>query len=360
MNKKSSTTLIGVFVITAVVLVTTGIIILGGGKFLSKTETYVMYFEGSLHGLSVGAPVVWRGVKIGQVADIHIQFDPEAIEAIIPVFVSVDPEKFELPVGFERDTDIDTLPILIERGLGAQLQSQSFVTGQLQVAVDFYPDQKPRLTGITSEYLEIPTIPTEFEKIRDIFTKLPLKEIVNKLNDPLDGSDRIVNAPELTATIKELELAIQEAKTLLQTSSRVIDTIGADAHTSLGDIQDLVRKMDSQIDLLAKNTNSALNDAAKAFRQSEQTLALKDGRSAEVADSVIGAADAFRDTLNKAGVAVDNISAMTDKDSEVKYQINTVLRELTAAARSIRIWAELIERQPEALIRGKGGPQRRQ
>ncbi|MEA3230947.1 MAG: MlaD family protein [Thermodesulfobacteriota bacterium] len=355
MSNKSSTTLIGAFVVAAVVLATAGITILGGGKFLSKSKTYIMYFEGSLKGLSVGAPVVWRGVKIGQVADIHLQYDPEALKARIPVFVKVDQEKFYLPEGqVWKETDTDDLPMLIERGFGAQLQTQSFVTGQLQIAVDFYPDQKPRLSGTPSEYPEIPTIPTEFEKLKDIFTKLPIEEILNKLMDTLAGIDRIVNAPELMATLKDLELTVRDVRTLLQASSQWVDTIGADAHASLGDIQGLVRKTGSQIDLVAKNANSVLNDASKALRQSERTLALKDGRSAELADSLIGAADAFRDTLGKAGAAVDNIRAMTDADSEVKYQINTVLRELSAAARSIRIWAELIERQPEALIRGKG------
>lgn len=359
MSNKSSTTLIGAFVIAAVALATAGIIILGSGKFLSKSETYVMYFDGSLHGLSVGAPVVWRGVKIGQVEDIHIQYNPKMHTARIPVYVKIDPEKFHLPEGYVRNTDIDNLSFLIERGLGAQLQMQSFVTGQLQVAVDFYPDQKPRLSGIPSEYPEIPTIRTEFEKVRDIFAKLPLEEILNKLNDTLTGIDRIVNAPELMATLKELELAMRDVRTFLQTSNRWIDTIGADAHASLGDIQGLVRKTDSKIDQLARSANSAINDAAKAFQQGERSLALKDGKWAELADSLIGAADAFQDTLGRAGAAVENIRAMTDEDSEVKYQINTVLRELSAAARSIRIWAELIERQPEALIRGKGGPKRR-
>lgn len=355
MSNKSSTTLIGAFVVAAVVLATAGVIILGGGKFLSKTKTYVMYFEESLNGLSVGAPVKWRGVKIGQVADIHLLYDPEALKASIPVFVKVNQEKFFLPAGqVWKETDTDDLPMLIEHGFGAQLQMQSIVTGQLQIAVGFYPDQKPRLSGTPSEYPEIPTIPTELEKIKDIFTKLPLEEILNKFSDTLTGIDRIVNAPELMATLKDLELTVRDVRTFLKTSNRWIDTIGADAQASLGDIQGLVRKTDSQIDLLAKNANSALNDASKALRQSERTLALKDGRSAELADSLIGAADAFRDTLDKAGAAAENIRAMTDVDSEVKYQINTVLRELSAAARSIRIWAELIERQPEALIRGKG------
>jgi len=359
MSNKSSTALIGAFVAAAVVLMTTAIIILGGGKFLSKSETYVMYFEGSLTGLSIGAPVVWRGVKIGQVVDIHIQFDPKALKAKLPVFVDIDPEKFELPEGYELDPYIEYLPVLIERGLAAQLQAPSMVTGNLQVAVDFYPDDKPRLSGIPSEYLEIPTIPTEFEKIKNVLGRLPLEEIVNKLMGTLAGIDRIVNAPELMATLRDMELAVREARTFLEASTQLIDAVGADARTSLGDIQNLVRKMESQIDLLAKNTNLALNGATAMFQQGEQTLALKDGRLAEMTDSLTDAADAFRDALGKAGAAAENIRAMTDEDSEVKYQINTVLRELSAAARSIRIWAELIERQPEALIRGKGGPKRR-
>ena len=197
------------------------------------------------------------------------------------------------------------------------------------------------------------------EKIKDIFAKLHLEEILNKIDDTLNGIDRVVNTPELIAIVKELKLTIQDVRTLVQTTQRLEDTIGNDLHASLVDIQGLVRKTDSKVDLLANSANSAFNDAAKAFRQSERTMSLKEGKSAEVADSMIGAADTFRDTLGKAGGAVDNIRAMTDEYSEVKYQLNSVLRELSAAARSIRIGAELIERQPEALITGKGGPKRR-
>ena len=94
MAKKVNRTLIGAFVLGAIVLVVAGVMVFGSGKFLSKKNTYVMFFEGSVKGLNVGSPVVYRGVKIGEVTNIKLIMDPQKLTALIAVYVEVDPESW--------------------------------------------------------------------------------------------------------------------------------------------------------------------------------------------------------------------------------------------------------------------------
>ena len=76
MSKKVSKTAIGAFVLGAIVLLVAGVLVLGAGKFFTKEHVYVTYFDGSVKGLNVGSPVMFRGVKVGEVKDITLIADP--------------------------------------------------------------------------------------------------------------------------------------------------------------------------------------------------------------------------------------------------------------------------------------------
>ena len=365
MSKQANKTVIGAFLVGAVGLAAAGLIILGGGKFLTKRATFVMYFEGSVKGLSVGAPVVFRGVEIGQVKDIFIRADPKDFSARIPVYVEIDTQRVRAPEDFRKDPT-KNFPHLIEKGLRAQLDLQSLVTGKLQVNLDFYSDKKPRLVREDTEYTEIPTISTEFEKIKEKISKLPIDEIFGKLSASLTGIERIVNSPEIVETIGELRLAVADARKLLQDTDDWITPIGSSVHETIGSIKKLVEDTDMQIEPLAKDARSALVEAKKSLRQSRKFLNAEKGRTADMissikkmADAIKKAADASRPAIIKAEKAIGNIQSITDANSEDRYMVNNMLKELSSAARSIRIWAEYLERHPEALIRGKGGPTRR-
>ena len=365
MSKQANKTVIGAFVVIAVAMAAAGVVIFGGGKFFSERQAYVMYFTGSVTGLNIGAPVVFRGVKIGAVKDIRIYADPTTLDSRIPVHIEIFREKIHLIKGKIVDPRI-AMPRLIEHGLRAQLQLQSVLTGQLQIALDYHPDSKPRLSGVESEYPEIPTIPSELQKIKETLSELPLRDVFKKISNSLAGIEKIVNDPDITATIHEAKLAVIDARKLIQNADRHIDPIGTGLTETIQDTRKLVRDVDKQIDPLAKNANSAIVASRKMFKQGEKALSLEHGKPAELTKSFINAADAFREAMvaakpaiTKAERAIDNIRSITDKDSQDRYLVNSMLKELSAAARSIRIWAEYLERHPEVLIRGKGGPRRR-
>ncbi|MGD1075416.1 MAG: MlaD family protein, partial [Thermodesulfovibrionales bacterium] len=98
MSKKASKTLIGAFVLGAVVLIVAGVVVFGGGKFFKKTINFVTFFEGSLKGLSVGSPVTFRGVKIGEVTNIVPRFNTKSMSVLIPVYIEINPETFQSDV----------------------------------------------------------------------------------------------------------------------------------------------------------------------------------------------------------------------------------------------------------------------
>src|SRR5215831_9717542 len=133
MARKAKPALIGAFVLGAIVLAVVGLIIFGGGKFFTQRQVFVAYFDESVNGLTIGAPVTFNGVKIGSVTDIKVVVDRDEVKGWTPVFFEVEADRFEDRAGhrikFEPGAPI--LKHLIDRGMRAQLETQSFVTGQL-------------------------------------------------------------------------------------------------------------------------------------------------------------------------------------------------------------------------------------
>ena len=196
MSKKANPAVVGGFVLGAVALAVGSLFFFGGGKFFRTTETYVAYFEGSLKGLEIGAPVTFRGVRIGTVKDIQVVYDVDKSSLNIPVIFDIDLDRLVLEgdVAQASKADDDDHDVLIERGLRAQLQMRSMVTGQLAVNLDFFPDSEPLYHGDYKGYGEYPTVPSEVEKLRDIAEKLvsqlqdvPIGEIGQDIRDVLSS-----------------------------------------------------------------------------------------------------------------------------------------------------------------------------
>jgi paraquat-inducible protein B len=333
MSKQANKTKIGAFVLGAIVLIVSGVLIFGSGKFMADVEKYVLYFEGSVKGLNVGAPVMFRGVKVGSVTDIVLKYNPDDLSVFIPVVIEVERDRFESVTGKKKRSRIEDL---IERGLRAQLQQQSFVTGQLMVDLDFNPDEPAKLVGQESDkYPEVPTIASGLQKLTKTIEELPLDEIVHKLAKSLDGIERIINSPELQGSIVSLKKALDSADKLL-------------VH------------IDKQVDPLMASIEDTSDAARGAFVQAEKTLAMEEGVPGELASNLKGtltsAKDALasaRDALKEAKETLAAYKGVVAEDSDLLYEVNTAMRELSEAARSIRYFVDYIDRHPEALLRGK-------
>lgn len=207
MSKKINKAAVGAFVIGAMALLMTGIVVFGSGMFLKRTSKYVLFFDGSIKGLSVGAPVIFRGVKVGAVRDISLVYDQKTGAVFIPVIIEVDSSRVK---GAPRGWGYSDYRLLIERGLQARLEIQSFVTGQLMIAFDFYPNKQSRLRGLMKEYPELPTLPISPD-IFKIVEEIPLKEISKNLADAAAGINKLFNSEEMQGSFLELTNTLREA-----------------------------------------------------------------------------------------------------------------------------------------------------
>ncbi len=312
MAKQANRMMIGVFVVIAVVLMAASLVVFGSGKFFKKTVKCVLYFDESIKGLSVGAPVLFQGVQIGSVVSIVLQIDPAKLQAQIPVIIEFEPEKFKVREA-DRETPRDlrkNIAKLIEKGLRAVLTMQSFITGQLLIEIDFFPGTPVNLKNIDKEYVEIPTIPSTSDRVAKTLEKLDLEGLRKHLESTLSGIDRFVNNPDLTASIQALKDTLQNARKL-------------------------VTKVERQVDPLANDVKKVAKDVGKLTRE---------------ADAKIGEVTAGLDKT------MTSVRGVISEDAPLMVELENTLQELSAMSRSIRQLADYLEQHPETLIRGKKKP----
>ncbi len=267
----------------------------------SQKINFVLFFEGSVRGLSIGAPVEFKGIKVGRVIDIRLEFEPDDTSFQIPVLIEIEPER--VITRGETRSPYDTLAKLVERGLRARLQTGSLLTGKLFVELDIHPDTPIRLVSNQQQIPELPTIPAEIEEItsslKDLLAKVNAIDyagISEQLLGTLSGTNALANSADLKA-------AIVEMKTALQAFSSVMTTLDPE-----------IKPLSDQ---LAQTMQSG-NDA-----------------------------------LQKIQVTLDYIDNLVKPDSAVQYSLQRSTDEISEAARSIKSFLEMLEDNPQALIFGR-------
>jgi paraquat-inducible protein B len=350
MNTQANKTLIGAFVVGAVVLIVAGVLIFGGGQFMKKSQKYVLFFQGSVKGLNVGASVLFRGVKIGSVKSITLEADAENMVIYIPVIIEIDPDRIHLIRG-ERDSDAN-MPVLLKRGLRAQLTSGSFVTGQLLIELEFHPDTPLKLVGLQKNYPEIPTIPSSFDLIFDKLKDLNFDKIVNELLSAIGALEKVLNSPEIPEILHSLRMTVDEARNLVKKLDSQVNPMVKGINETVRGYGKLARDVDGKVEPLASSVDATLKDARKLVRN-------VDGRVKPLASSIEKSLTEARTALEQARKSLVVAEKTVGKESPVIYQLDKTLKEISRMARSIRSLADYLERHPNALLYGKGKPKRR-
>jgi len=352
MDKQASKILIGAFVVGAVVLIVAGVLIFGSGKLMKKTDTFVLFFKSSLQGLNVGSPVLFRGVKIGSVTNITIEADPEDLSVHIPVLIEIEPDKIKLIHGKQtRDITVN-LPALIKTGLRAQLIIGSLLTGQLMIELEFTPDTPAKIVGLNTDHPEIPTIPSALERITDIMKDLPFDKIIDKFLSAVESIEKLASSPDIPETLHSLRMTVEDARKLLQNLDSRIDPLAMSIDKMVKEYEKLARDVDGKVEPLASSVDATLKDARKLVRN-------VDGRVEPLASSIEKSLGEARAALEQARKALVAAGKTVGKESPVIYQLDKTLKEISRMARSIRSLADYLERHPNALLYGKGKPQRR-
>jgi len=326
MTKKANPKLIGAFVLGAVALAAIGVVIFGSGRFFAERHEYVLFFPGSVKGLTVGAPVTLEGVTIGTVTSVKVVFDRKILKFYTPVYLQVFPDRIK-DVGqysaeqLEELETGDAIKLLIESGLRGQLELQSLLTGKLQVAVSMHPGSEVHYVGIEKNVPEIPTLPTTIQQITKALENLDIKGMAEDLQKAVAGIEQLATSPELAEAVTSLNKTLQDFGKLARNVDSRVGPLTTSIEETMRDTQKLVNNVDTQVEPTFADLQKALNSADLALKEAKVTIASL--------DDVVGV------------------------DSAFMWELNNTIRELQSMARQVNALVSLLQRQPDSIIRGK-------
>jgi paraquat-inducible protein B len=279
---------------------------LAQAQFTQKIP-FLIYFDGSVRGLRAGAPVEFRGITVGSVTDVRLEYDQATSKILIPVTIEIEPQRIvpgSTQEAVER-ADHRGMADLVRRGLRAQLQMGNLLTGELFVDLTFAQGAAPAELDTSGPVPIIPSVPATLEALQASATAimnkiaaLPLDQLMASLTKTAEGLERVVNSPDLQQAAGGIAPAIIE-------------------------LRQIIGKLDAGFAPLLTNVN--------------------------------GAAQAATATLRDAQVAITSIQRTIGSNSALTNDAESLMQELTRAARSIRVFADYLERNPQALIRGRSG-----
>ena len=325
MSRKANPRLIGFFVLGAMALLIVALAILGSGRLFTQKAAFVMFFEDDVAGLQIGAPVTFRGVRIGSVTDVRIRYDTDDQKFTIPVFVQLDLQQ----VVISGRNGWEELDRMIERGLRGQLKMQSLVTGQVAVDLDFDPRSPVRLVGGVDSYPEIPTKRSSISEIRatlgDLIAeirKLPLDQLVERVT---------VSSENLASLLVHVDALVVDVNQHINSSFEQVPDLVKETRQMIGEIHVAARDMSKLARGMDKNVPEITQGALQAIARLDKTL--------QQADTALGSVQ----------------DALGDR-SPLQFQMNQALSEVASAANAMRLLAEYLQQNPGVLLSGKGAP----
>lgn len=332
MSNKANPTMIGGFVVGAVILIAGAAAIFGGAELFAKRNVYVAYFEESTKGLRVGANVVMNGVGIGYVSDIALLVDDSDYSTKTRVTLEILPDRFislrdgEL-LGEGMEDEVANERLINEAGLRAQLEIEAIVTGQLLVNLTMRPETAAIMRGGDSPHPEIPTIPSSVAQLlanvqswlSEVRTDFDLSVIGSSVENILAGMDELINSPDIRESLSGMSALVNDPAT--QDMARDLQTTLAELRGAIGDARQMFQSTEGNIASIRADLEPTLASLGDALQEAE------------------GALEAAR--LQLSG------------DTAQASQLNSTLEEIERAARTVNDFFDYIERNPESLLRGK-------
>jgi paraquat-inducible protein B len=332
-RRRASPFLIGAFVVGAAAVLAIALIALPGNHWFKKPQRAVMFFTGSVYGLQKGAPVVFRGVHVGDVTEIRVYYDRKTDGYAIPVVADLDTDAIRDLDGHRTHGDIGhALPTLIERGLTAQLGTQSLVTGQLYVDLDLRPKQSGALHGgYKGDATEIPTTSTVFQALKNQLDGIDLRKILDDLSQIAGAAHAFATGPELKQGLKDFAATAAHARKLAEQLDRRAAPLSDSAMRALASVD---------------RAGSRVSEAASSVgRGADRAGELLDPNGAVVKDL-----QRALDELRRASAALRETA---DSDGPLLQQTERTMRDLSSAARALRQLSNSLDAQPDALLRGR-------
>jgi paraquat-inducible protein B len=325
MSARTHARAVGIFVLGAVAVVLAAVLALSSGNWLARRDRLTVYFPGSVKGLSQGAPVTFRGVKVGEVHDVKaiLTGRPEAVIQI-EVTIEVQGSVVEVPRGQAVPPALapsasreDFARGMLDRGIRARLVSASFLTGQKYIDLDFLPAEPARFAGLRPRYPELPTTPTALEKLGD-----RAETIVAKLAElPVEQM------------LDDLRKALLAAREVLE--SRDLRNTFAGASRS------------------ARRMESTLAQLETTFHTADETLGVLRSETGPTADEARQTLRGFRDAASRAEDSLGVLKGTLQGTDDTRLTAGRALDELAHTMQALRNLVDYLQTHPEAVVLGK-------
>jgi paraquat-inducible protein B len=315
MARKANPRLVGFFIVAAIILASTAVVLFGSGRLFSDTHEFIVFFRGTVGGLSPGAPVKFKGVDVGAVKSIRLSIGDPSVQGDdfrMPVIIELDQRKITRRGASEIDlSDAQTYQDWLDQGMRARLSMESIVTGRKYVELDIRPDTPADMVNDpTIPYPELPTVAggigelqVEAAGILADIAQLDLDSLVTAMTTAFVSFDRLVSSEDLSQAGGALPGAI------------------AAIEETLEELSDLARNMDMALTDLRSNIGNETQSVHATIEEARETL-----------------------------VAVRTV---LEPGSPLPTRLEQALIELAAAGKAMRELAEYLQRDPSSILRGK-------
>jgi paraquat-inducible protein B len=323
MSRRANPTLIGGFIFGGVALTVAAILLLGSGKLFKDTVEYISWFENSVNGLTVGAPVKFMGVTIGQVTAVRLrtvgeevredgsQLEDWAENLRIPVFYELDRTLLTRKGSVVDVGDASIARSLVLSGMRAELSVESILTGRKYIALSLHPESPAELVDDPNvDAFEIPTISTGLEWLeRDVqglmakLTSLDIERLVQAITDAANDVGELASGRETRDALADIPGTLAEVRETM----RSIQTLAASADTTMQTIRPRIDASSAEIEAAAEELDAMLA----------------------------------------------NLRAVIEPGSPLLTNLEKSLHEIGVAAAAMAELADYLQQNPSALLRGK-------
>ncbi len=332
--------MIGVFVVLSCLLLVIAIIVFGGNKLFEKENIVIAYFDGSLKGLSIGAPVTFRGVNVGQVKSIQIHIQKNGAsnqKVIIPVLIALTAGQSIRVDASSRASENGAdvfLETMCEHGLRAKLKMQSLVTGKLYIDLAFYENTTPVYQDQTGKYFEIPTLPSESYQFSRLVENINFEELYSKILNTFTSLEsltadlaKILGNKKTQGLVDELSIATASLNSILSKTDKNISPILEKMDSSLGHIDDLAGNADQMLTSYDAKLQPLLVEMAAIIAH-------------------------FDTTLQQADLVFNQAEKALKPSSPLHFRLSEAMLQLEKTLGSIENLSDFLYRNPNALILG--------
>ena len=347
---KVSNTAIGTFVLSAVALGVAFVVLLGSGALGRDSFRLAFDFEGDVSGLAVGAPVTIKGFKIGTVRELRLDYDVDTREFRTRALAEMTPSL--VPIGNEvrvaellSSGDVDAerekiLRDLVDDGARAQLNLQSFVTGLLKIDIDFPPDAAPATLERSAEgYWIVPTQKSTFEILQRTLAGLPLREVADESIATLRALRQLAESPDLLRGVAQSDELVDELRAVVRNLDGSVTRLEAQTSEAVTAFRGLVDQGSTSLGSLEESVRG--------------TVGAIEGAVADSSARMQGAIAATEQAMREVTALAAALNGREGGDSALARDLADTLRSAARALDALRELADLLERHPEALLRGK-------